>query len=42
MNRDIESQASFTKKALKYLLNKLTLYSKIYYKKIFKFKNTVV
>ena len=33
VNRDIESQASFTIKALKYLPNKLTpLYSKIYYK----------
>ena len=33
MNRDIESQASFTKKALKCLPNKLTpLYSKIHYK----------
>ena len=33
INRDIKSQASFTKKALKCLPNKLTpLYSKIYYK----------
>ena len=33
INRDIESQASFTKKALEYLPNRLTpLYSKIYYK----------
>ena len=33
VNRDVESQASFTKKALKCLPNKLTpLYSKIHYK----------
>ena len=33
IDKDIESQASFTKKALKYLLNRLTpLYSKIHYK----------
>ena len=33
INKDIESQASFTKKALKCLPNRLTpLYSKIYYK----------
>ena len=32
IDRDIKSQASFTKKALKYLPNRLTpLYSKIYY-----------
>ena len=32
INKDIESQASFTKKALKYLPNRLTpLYFKIYY-----------
>ena len=32
VNRDVESQASFTKKALKCLPNKLTpLYSKIHY-----------
>ena len=33
VNRDIESQASFTEKALEYLPNRLTpLYSKIHYK----------
>ena len=33
IDKDIKNYASFTKKALKYLLNKLTpLYSKIYYK----------
>ena len=33
MNRDIESQASFTEKALECLPNRLTpLYSEIYYK----------
>ena len=33
IDRDIESQASFTKKALEYLPNRLTpLYSKIHYK----------
>ena len=33
INRDIESQASFTKKAVECLLNRLTpLYSKIHYK----------
>ena len=33
VNKDIESQASFTEKALEYLPNKLTpLYSKIHYK----------
>ena len=33
VNRDVESQASFTGKALKCLPNRLTpLYSKIYYK----------
>ena len=33
INRNIESQASFTEKALECLLNKLTpLYSEIYYK----------
>ena len=33
IDRDIKNQAFFTKKALKCLLNKLTLlYSKIYYK----------
>ena len=33
MDRDVKSQASFTKKALECLPNRLTpLYSKIYYK----------
>ena len=33
VDKDIESQAFFTKKVLKYLLNRLTpLYSEIYYK----------
>ena len=33
IDKNIESQASFTKKALEYLPNRLTLlYSKIYYK----------
>ena len=33
VNRDIKNQASFTKKTVKYLPNRLTpLYSKIYYK----------
>ena len=33
INKDVESQASFTKKAVKCLPNRLTaLYSKIYYK----------
>ena len=33
VNKDVESQASFTEKALKCLPNRLTLlYSKIYYK----------
>ena len=32
VDRDVESQASFTEKALEYLPNRLTpLYSKIYY-----------
>ena len=34
IDKDIKSQASFTKKALEYLPNRLTpLYSKIHYKK---------